>query len=39
MLKPNQFIKVKWNGNTRKYYESKGYTFTKFGDTFEDTKY
>lgn len=35
MLKPNQFIKVKWNGNTRKYYESKGYTFTKFGDTFE----
>ena len=26
---------VKWNGSQRKYYESKGYVFTKFNDEFE----
>lgn len=35
MLKPNQFVKVKWNGNNRKHYENNGYIFTKFGEVFE----
>lgn len=26
---------IKWNGNQRKYYEEKGYLFTKYGDEFE----
>jgi hypothetical protein len=26
---------IKWNGNQRKHYEDKGYTFTNFGDEFE----
>lgn len=28
-------VKVKWTGATRKYYESKGYKFTKWRDEFE----
>ena len=34
MLKSNQFVKVKWNGQTKKYWESKGYLFTKMGEEF-----
>lgn len=35
MLKPNQFVKVKWNGQTKKYWEEKGYSYTKMGNEFE----
>ena len=28
-------VKMKWNTNTRKYYESKGYIFTKYTDELE----
>lgn len=28
-------VKLKWNGKTKKYYESKGYKFTKYKDEFE----
>ena len=28
-------VMVKWNGKTRRYYESLGYSFTKIGDEFE----
>lgn len=35
MFKPNQFIKIKWYSKTKKYYEDKGYIFTKYGDIFE----
>ena len=35
MLKSNQFVKVKWNGQTKKYWESKGYLYTKMGDEFD----
>ena len=35
MLKPNQLIKVRWNGQTKKYWQTKGYTFTKINDEFE----
>ena len=28
-------VMVKWNGKTRKYYESLGYSFTRIGDEFE----
>lgn len=35
MLKPNQKVKVKWNGNTKKYWEDKGYKYTKIGDEFD----
>lgn len=30
-----QTVKIKWTGNTRKYYESKGYVYTKNLDEFE----
>lgn len=30
-----QKVTVKWNGNTRKWYESKGYVFSKINDNFE----
>lgn len=30
-----QKVNVKWNGNNRSIYESKGYTFTNYGDVFE----
>ena len=33
MLVPNQKVEVKWNNN-RKWYERKGYTYTKRGDIF-----
>lgn len=32
MLIENQFIKVRWAGNNRKYYEAKGYIFTSYKD-------
>ena len=28
-------VKVKWNGRTKKQYESLGYVFTNTGDEFE----
>ena len=34
MLVENQLIKIKWSGNNKKYYESKGYGYTKCGDFF-----
>lgn len=34
MLVKNQYIKVKWDARTRKWYEQKGYSFTKTGDEF-----
>lgn len=34
MLVENQYVKVKWNAATRKWYEQKGYFFTKTGDEF-----
>lgn len=34
MLKPDQLIKVKWNGQTKQYWLNKGYTYTKIGDEF-----
>ena len=30
-----KIVKVKWNVRIRKYYESKGYKFTKYGDEFD----
>lgn len=30
-----QKVKLKWVGNTRKYYESKGYVYTKYLDYFD----
>ena len=33
MLVPNQKVEVKWNNN-RKWYERKGYTYTKRGRYF-----
>lgn len=35
MLKENQIVKVKWNSQTKKYWEEKGYKYTKMGDLFE----
>ena len=34
MLVENQLVEVKWNNNNKKYYENKGYTFTKKKDVF-----
>lgn len=34
MLVENQLVEVKWNKRTRKWYESKGYRYTKMGDLF-----
>lgn len=34
MLKENQFIKVKWRGDTKQHFVDKGYVFTKNGDEF-----
>lgn len=31
----NQKVKVRWSGNNKKWYEEKGYLYTKIGDTFE----
>lgn len=30
-----QKVKIKWTGNTRKHYESKGYIYTKNLDEFD----
>ena len=30
----NQLVEIKWSNKTRKYYESKGYKFTNYGDCF-----
>ena len=35
MIKLPQVVKIKWNGNIRKYYESKGYTYTHHLGEFE----
>ena len=34
MLVPDQKITIQWNRATKKYYESKGYIFTAYGDSF-----
>ena len=34
MLVKNQLVQVKWNNNTKEWYESKGYYFTHKFDTF-----
>ena len=34
MLVENQTFEVKWNNSTKKWYESKGYIFTKINDAF-----
>lgn len=34
MLKENQKVEVLWNGRTKKWYEDKGYEFTKLQDKF-----
>lgn len=34
MLKENQLIEVTWHNQTRDWYESKGYIFTKYKDKF-----
>ena len=34
MLVPNQKVEVKWNPANKKWYEEKGYVFTKFGESF-----
>jgi hypothetical protein len=31
----NEKVTVKWNGKNREYYESKGYTFNKYGDPLQ----
>src|SRR5690606_3397638 len=31
----DQLVKVSWNGANKKYYVSKGYSFTTIGDEFE----
>ena len=33
MIVDNQLIEVKWHNSNKKWYESKGYTFTHVGDT------
>lgn len=35
LVKPNQKFFIKWMGKIRKYYEDKGYIFTKYKDCFE----
>ena len=35
MLVENQNIVIKWCGANKKYYQNKGYVFTKNGDTFD----
>lgn len=35
MLLENEYIKVKWANKTRRYYENKGYVFTKYGEEFD----
>ena len=35
MLAENQFVDLKWNAKIRKWYENKGYCFTKNGDVFK----
>lgn len=34
MFDENQLVEIKWANKTRKHYESKGYSFTKYGDLF-----
>ena len=34
MYNENQLVEIKWRNNTKKYYESKGYIFTNYGDAF-----
>lgn len=31
----SKVVKLKWNTKNRKYYESIGYIFTKYGDEFD----
>lgn len=34
MFDENQLVEIKWSNKTRKFYESKGYIFTNYGDLF-----
>lgn len=34
MFDENQLVEMRWVNKTRKYYESKGYEFTNYGDVF-----
>lgn len=34
MYDENQLVEIKWSNKMRGYYESKGYVFTNYGDTF-----
>lgn len=34
MFDKNQLVEVSWSNKTRKWFESKGYLFTKYGDKF-----
>ena len=34
MFDENQLVEIKWSKKTKKHYESKGYVFTKYGDSF-----
>lgn len=34
MLVENQLVEIRWSGNNKKWFESKGYEYTKLGDTF-----
>ena len=34
MIDINQFVKVKWMPQTRKWYETQGFVFTNYGDEF-----
>ena len=35
MYDENQIVQVKWNNNNKKWYESKGYIFTKRNNVFD----
>lgn len=34
MFDENQLVEIKWAKKTKGYYESKGYVFTRYGDSF-----
>lgn len=34
MFDENQLVEIKWSNKNKKYYESKGYNFTNYGDSF-----
>lgn len=34
MFDENQLVEINWSNRTKKYYEAKGYAFTRYGDSF-----